>query len=51
MDNSEHDHGPSDGLVKRNVFVERNELIERRLTKQRDEIAADGQQDKDNIGV
>lgn len=49
--NCEYDHGPRCCFVEGDVFVEGNELVQRGPTKERDEVAADGQKNEDDIGM
>lgn len=51
MDDCEDNHGPRRRFVEGDVFVERNELVQRCPTKEGDEITTDGQKDEDDIGV
>lgn len=51
VDDGEDDDGPSGGLVERDVLVEGNDIVQRRPTKNGNEVSANGQQDKDDIDV
>ena len=51
VDDREDDDGPGDSLVERDVLVEGDERVEGRAPEERDEVAADGQQDERNIDV
>lgn len=47
----EEDHGPGNRLMKRDILIERNDVVEGRATEKRYEVAADREQDKNNIYV
>jgi hypothetical protein len=51
MNNREEDDGPCDGDVKVDIFVEGNDLVEWCLAEQRDEVAADGKENEDDIDM
>lgn len=51
VDEGEETDAPADGLVERDVLVERNVVVERRAAEERDEVAADGQEDERNLDV
>lgn len=45
----EEDDSPSDLLVKSDVLVEWNNVVQWRPTKERDEVAADGKENEDDV--
>ena len=51
VNDGENDDGPGDGLVERDVLVEGDERVQGRAAKKRDEVAADGEEDKRDIDV
>ena len=51
MHDSANDNRPGGGLMEGDVLVKRNELVKRCATKERDEIAADGEKDEDDINM
>lgn len=51
VDEGEEADTPADGLVERDVLVERNVVVERRAAEERDEVAADGQEDERDLDV
>lgn len=51
VDDGEDDDGPGDGLVERDVLIERNERAKRRAAQDGDEVAADGEEDERDIDV
>lgn len=51
VDDSAEDNGPRGRLVESNVLIEGDVVVERGAADKRDEVAADGQQDEDDIDV
>ena len=51
VDEGEEADAPADGLVERDVLVEGNVVVERRAAEERDEVAADGQEDERDLDV
>lgn len=51
MDEGPDDDGPTGGLVECDVLVERNEIVERSAAQNRNEVAANRQQDVDDIDM
>lgn len=49
MDDGEYNDGPCDCLVKADALVEWNDSVERCTTKQRDEVAADRNQNERHV--
>jgi hypothetical protein len=47
----EDDDRPSGGLVEGDVLVKGDDLIERCATEEGNEIAADGEEDEDDVNV
>ena len=51
MHDGADDNRPGGGLMEGDVFVKGDELVKRCATKERDEIAADGEKDEDDINM
>lgn len=51
MHDSADDNRPGGGLMEGDVLVKGNELVKGCATKERDEIAADGEKDEDDINM
>ena len=47
----EDDHGPRRGLVKGEVFVERNNMVEGCTTEEGDKVAANGEKNEDDVDM
>lgn len=51
VDDSADNDRPGSGFVERNVLVKGDDLVERCATEEGDKVAADGEEDEDNIDV
>jgi hypothetical protein len=51
MHDSAEDNRPGGGLMKGDVLIKWNELVKGCATKERDEVAADGEKDEDDINI
>jgi hypothetical protein len=51
VEGGEEDDGPCGCLVEGDVLVEGDEVVERRATEEGDEVAADGEEDEDDVDM
>lgn len=51
VDGGADDDGPCGRLVKGDVLVEGDDIVERGAAEERDEVAADGKEDEDDVDV
>lgn len=51
VDTCEEDHRPGRSLVKGEILVERNDMVEGCTAEEGDKVAADGEKDEDDVDV